>query len=57
LIVKLRWNAVLGAIAAAVRVGLLSVAYAVVLLAIVVALRAQQQQTGAFQINFEYRAF
>jgi hypothetical protein len=47
----------LAAAKAVVHVGLLCVVYMVMLLGIVVAFRAQEQQTGAFQINFEYRAF
>ncbi len=39
------------------RVGLLCVVYMVMLLGIMVAFRAQEQQTGGFQVNFEYRAF
>ena len=57
LLVKWPQNAMLGAAKAVLRVGLLSVAYMVMLLGIVAAFRAQEQQTGAFQINFEYRAF
>jgi hypothetical protein len=57
LIVKLQSSAAFGAVAGTLRFGLLCALYTLALLSIVVALRAQEQQTGAFQINFEYRAF
>jgi len=57
LVVKLRRHATLEALKAVFRVGILCAAYTAMLLGIVTAFRAQEQQTGAFQINFEYRAF
>jgi hypothetical protein len=57
LLVKSTRNATVGTANAVLRVGLLCVVSTVMLLGIVIAFRAQEQQTGAFQVNFEYRAF
>jgi hypothetical protein len=57
LLVKSTRNATVGTANAVLRVGLLCVVSTVMLLGIVIAFRAQEQQTGGFQVNFEYRAF
>jgi hypothetical protein len=57
LLVQSPRNATLIAAKAMLRVGLLCVVYTVMLLGVIVAFRAQEQQTGGFQVNFEYRAF